>query len=286
MPTTFATFVIGTLALAGIFPLAGFWSKDEILLGAMEDGYPFILVLGLIGAFMTACYMGRCVFLTFFGEYRGHGHPHESPRSMTVPLILLAIPSVASASINAPAASRSSATGWPSRSLACSDFHLEHHEFNPVLAAVSLGVALAGSWSPRRWSSTGRTPPATGAIERVSALRALKTLLIEKYYLDKLFVDGVVGFIKGPLAQATYWTNQKIIDGVVNAVGVGTKLPAASPTTSSTRRASTASSTESAYRASETGGVLRLVQTGRVQQYALLLFATVGLLGLMLILFT
>ncbi len=79
MPTTYWTFMIGTVALAGIFPLAGFWSKDEILLGAAENGYPFILILGLIGAFMTACYMARCVHLTFHGEYRGHGHPHESP---------------------------------------------------------------------------------------------------------------------------------------------------------------------------------------------------------------
>src|SRR5438105_8076950 len=94
MPITYWTFIIGTLALAGIFPLAGFWSKDEILLGAMKNHYPYIFLLGLIGAFMTAAYMGRCVHLTFHGEYRGHGHPHESPRTMTVPLVPPAIPSV------------------------------------------------------------------------------------------------------------------------------------------------------------------------------------------------
>ena len=71
MPQTFWTFAIGSLALAGIFPLAGFWSKDEILVNAGHNGYQAFLVVGLVGAFMTAAYMTRCVYLTFFGEYRG-----------------------------------------------------------------------------------------------------------------------------------------------------------------------------------------------------------------------
>jgi len=71
MPQTFWTFMIGTLALAGIFPLAGFWSKDEILVNAGHNGYQAFVIVGLVGAFMTAAYMTRCVYLTFFGEYRG-----------------------------------------------------------------------------------------------------------------------------------------------------------------------------------------------------------------------
>src|SRR5687767_2591103 len=143
MPTTYWTFVIGTLALAGIFPLAGFWSKDEILLGALENNYPFILILGLVGAFMTACYMGRCVHLTFHGEYRGHGHPHESPRSMTVPLILLAIPSVLIGLINAPGILKF--TDWVAFHVPGVDhFHTPHHDLNPMLAGFSLLAAQAG----------------------------------------------------------------------------------------------------------------------------------------------
>ena len=87
MPTTYWTFLFGTLALAGIFPLAGFWSKDEILLGAEEDKLPVHphprphrRLHDRLPTWPAACY------LTFHGEYRGHGHPHESPRSMTVPL--------------------------------------------------------------------------------------------------------------------------------------------------------------------------------------------------------
>ena len=94
MPITFWTFMIGTLALAGIFPFAGFWSKDEILVTAGRSDYDVFLVVGLVGALLTAAYMTRCVYLTFFGEYRGHGQPHESERAITVPLIILSVFSI------------------------------------------------------------------------------------------------------------------------------------------------------------------------------------------------
>jgi NADH-quinone oxidoreductase subunit L len=91
MPKTFWTFVISAASLAGIFPLAGFWSKDEILAGTggMNAGvgsYYFVLVALLIGAFCTAGYMTRAVWYAFFGDYRGHGQPHESGARITVPL--------------------------------------------------------------------------------------------------------------------------------------------------------------------------------------------------------
>jgi NADH-quinone oxidoreductase subunit L len=79
MPQTYWTFVIGSLALAGIFPLAGFWSKDEILVNAGHNGYQAFVVVGAVGAFMTAAYMTRCIYLTFFGEYRGgHADAHDA----------------------------------------------------------------------------------------------------------------------------------------------------------------------------------------------------------------
>jgi NADH-quinone oxidoreductase subunit L len=282
MPTTYWTFVIGTLALAGIIPFAGFWSKDEILLGAMENGYAYILVLGIIGAFMTACYMGRCVHLTFHGEYRGHGHPHESPRSMTVPLVLLAIPAVLIGLTNAPGIEKFSQ--WVAFEPGVEHFHLEHHEFNPGLAVGSLLVAVAGlvvATMVFYWHNA----PAKGAWKRVPAFRALNTFLVEKYYLDKIFVGGVVGAIKGPIARGVYWTNQKIIDGVVNGVGVGAKLIGRFTYDVLDQKGVDGIVNGIGMSASETGGILRLVQSGRVQQYALMLFAAVGLLGLALILF-
>jgi NADH-quinone oxidoreductase subunit L len=94
MPQTYWTFVIATLALAGIFPLAGFWSKDEILVGAGHNGYKLFLAVGVVGAMMTAAYMTRCVYLTFYGEPRGaaadpHHHPHESNAVMLWPIYVL-----------------------------------------------------------------------------------------------------------------------------------------------------------------------------------------------------
>jgi NADH-quinone oxidoreductase subunit L len=284
MPTTYWTFIIGTLALAGIFPFAGFWSKDEILLGAMKNHYPYIFVLGLIGAFMTAAYMGRCVHLTFHGEYRGHGHPHESPRSMTVPLVLLAIPSVLIGLINAPGVEKF--THWvrfevPGLREA---FEIPEHKFNPGLAIFSFAVAVAGLLVATMvfyWKNA----PAKGAFERSPFLRGVKHVLIEKYYLDRIFVDGVVGFIKGPLARAVYWTNQNIIDGIVNAVGVGAKIVGRFTYDVIDQKGVDGIVNGIGVSASETGGVLRLVQSGRVQQYALMLFAAVGLLGLALVVF-
>jgi NADH-quinone oxidoreductase subunit L len=100
MPITFWTFLIASLANAGVVPFAGFWSKDETIVGAWTSGvFPnwgnVVAIVGLISAFLTALYMFRLVFLTFFTKPRydeHHVHPHESPAVMTIPLILLAIP--------------------------------------------------------------------------------------------------------------------------------------------------------------------------------------------------
>jgi NADH-quinone oxidoreductase subunit L len=92
MPITFITFFVSTLAIAGIFPLSGFFSKDEILYHALMDGNVILWGMGITGALLTAFYMFRLVFMTFFGESRvdPHVHPHESPKVMTVPLVILA----------------------------------------------------------------------------------------------------------------------------------------------------------------------------------------------------
>jgi NADH-quinone oxidoreductase subunit L len=99
MPVTFWTFLIASLANAGIVPFAGFWSKDEIIVGGWISDYQpigkIVAVVGLAAAFLTALYMFRLVFLTFFTRERfdtAHLHPHESPKSMAVPLVLLAVP--------------------------------------------------------------------------------------------------------------------------------------------------------------------------------------------------
>lgn len=282
MPTTFRTFIIGSLALAGIFPLAGFFSKDEILLGASKNGFPIILVLGLIGAFMTACYMGRACFLTFWGEYRGDGHPHESPRSMTVPLVILSVLSVTAGWLNFPGVDKF--TEWVPFRVPGVAFHPPHHEFNLLFAVLTsipafLGIGIAA------WVYYWQTAP-KGVLERSAPLRALHTLLVEKYYLDRIFVDGIIGSIKGPIARAVYWVNQNVIDGAVNGVAFVAQKLARLTYEVIDQKVVDGAVNGVGVTASEAGGALRLMQSGRVQQYAAILFAAVGLLGLAVTLFT
>jgi NADH-quinone oxidoreductase subunit L len=106
IPGTFWTFLIGTLAIAGIWPLAGFFSKDEILLSTLVAGKGVLFAIGLFTALLTAFYMARLLFMTFFGTFRGshetEHHIHESPPSMLVPLVLLAAGSVVAGWIHVP----------------------------------------------------------------------------------------------------------------------------------------------------------------------------------------
>jgi NADH-quinone oxidoreductase subunit L len=144
MPSTFWTFVIGTLALAGIPPLAGFWSKDEILAGAAQGqtkGYWLMLILGSITALMTAAYMTRAVWMTFFGEYRGEGTPHESPKVMTIPLWILAGMAVVAGFLNLPEALAPEGIALRFEHYVEPTFAfsaIEHPEFSYPLAGISV----------------------------------------------------------------------------------------------------------------------------------------------------
>jgi NADH-quinone oxidoreductase subunit L len=108
MPLTTWTFVIAAAANAGVFPLAGFWSKDEILVGSWvssSDVGKLVSIVGFVSAFLTALYMFRLVFLTFFGRERfdaAEVHPHEAPATMAVPLVLLAIPAAVIGFVGVP----------------------------------------------------------------------------------------------------------------------------------------------------------------------------------------
>jgi len=104
MPRTAAVYITGALALAGIFPLAGFWSKDEVLYSALQKGYPHVFWLLLIAAFFTAFYMTRQIWLVFFGKPRTTPaeHAHDNPPVILVPLIILAVLSVIGGALNLP----------------------------------------------------------------------------------------------------------------------------------------------------------------------------------------
>jgi NADH-quinone oxidoreductase subunit L len=280
MPTTFVTFMIGSLALAGVFPLAGFWSKDEILLGAAENGYRLFEVVGLIGAFMTAAYMTRCVYLTFFGSYRGHGHPHESPPPITVPLIILAVFSVGAGLLNAPGFEKFFELTENRVFLLAG---IEHHSFEIVPAVVSSVVVLAALALGGLLFFAGRLP--RGVTARSRAARAGYRLLANKYYLDHLYTGVVVGSIKGPIARAAYWANQKVIDGVVNGVGVASTRAGLWVYRHIDQRVVDGAVNGAGFGAEGFGGILRTIQTGRVQQYGALLFGATAVLALGLVIF-
>jgi NADH-quinone oxidoreductase subunit L len=285
MPVTFWTFLIGSVALAGIFPLAGFWSKDEILATAHLGGFDFFMVVGLIGAVMTAAYMTRCVYLTFFGEYRGHGHPHESPKAITGPLTVLAGFSVLAGFANASLFDIEKFKDYIEPRVAFPVDKIVTPDFNGWLASISVGLALvaiviaATYWlEQRHWGVRGLT-------ERSGAAKAGHTFLLNKYYLDHLYTDTVVAGIKGPIARASYWVNTNVIDGVVNSVGRGTAALGRATYRYVDRDVVDGAVNGLAHETDQAGGLLRPLQSGRLQRYALLLFAAVGLIALAIAIF-
>jgi NADH-quinone oxidoreductase subunit L len=273
MPVTFATFVIGSAALAGIFPLAGFWSKDEILVNAGHNGYAAFMIIGVIGAMMTAGYMTRCVWLTFFGEFRGHGHPHESPPQITGPLVILSFMAIVAGWLNGFGLHYFGK--WTENPVVASAMSLGHAteaKFSLATAVVSTVLVLVATgiaWAYYEYHAFGFLH---GLTERNAAAKAGYTFVEQKYYLDKLWTDVVVGSIKGPVAAAAYWINQNVIDGIVNGAGVGSRLVGQFVYRYIDQDLIDGAVNGTGFSAEEGGSVLRRLQTGRVQQYAAAFF--------------
>ena len=266
MPTTYWTFVAGSLSLAGIFPLAGFWSKDEILATLGHEGYTAVMWIAIGGAFVTAFYMARAVALTFHGDYKGHGHPHESPRIMTGPLIALAIPSIAFGVLNIPGVEFPGVgnfTQWLAvRVVPMGDHHAEAIDF--ILAASGLLAALAGiglGW--RIWGRDRETQAERDRFE----IPVLYPLLRRKYYIDDLAL-GMVGATMGPVARLVNWVNDYIIDGIVNGVALVTKGIGSFVYAIVDQRGIDGIVHGLSAGADLSGSAVRKWQTGRVQQYA------------------
>jgi NADH-quinone oxidoreductase subunit L len=280
MPITFATFMIATLALAGIFPLAGFWSKDEILLGAGKNGYGFFMVVGLVGAAMTAAYMTRCVYLTFFGEPRGaaaHHHPHESPPLITGPLVILAGFSIVAGLLNAPGLELFGKWIQNSTVLAAG---VPEHPFSITAALLSTAIVLGGGGTAFLYYWRGLRFPITAA----GAGKPVYTLLTHKYYLDDLYEGIIVKGIREPISQGAYWINQKVIDGVVNGAGIAARGIARFTYEVIDQKGVDGIVNGAGLSAEGSGSLLRHIQTGRVQQYAALMLGAVGVLALALVL--
>jgi NADH-quinone oxidoreductase subunit L len=258
IPITYATMLIGSLAIAGIPPLAGFFSKDEILGESFKLGFAWVWLVGFVVAGMTAFYMFRLMGLTFWGDFRGPreiwDRIHESPRVMTVPLILLAIPSALLGLFLGLPLGDSTLHRWLEPVFGEATERL-HHEvagyalfgIDGVLILASVGVAAAGiaiAWRLFGVELPG-LPKRAPDLETVRSLSARAPFLyrasLNKWWFDELN-DLLFIRIGGRVAAALWWFDREIVDGIVNGLG-------------SVTRAS--------------GRGLAQVQTGRVQNYAL-----------------
>ena len=266
MPTTYWTFMAGSLALAGIFPLSGFWSKDEILVALGHEGWVVVMWIAIAGAFVTAFYMTRAVAMTFFGEYKGHGHPHESPKIMTRPLVALAIPSIFFGLLNIPGVEWpviGNFTEWLAvRVVPMGDHHAEAIDF--VLAGSGIFAALLGI--ALGWMIWGKDRASQEERDRFD-VPALYPLLRRKYYIDDV-ADGLVGATMGPVARFVNWTNTYVFDGFVNAVGGATKWLGGWVYNGLDQLGVDGFFNGLSAAADSAGSSLRKLQTGRVQQYA------------------
>jgi len=227
MPVTFWTVFVASMALVGIFPLAGFWSKDEILSDAWDDR-PWVFVVALIGVFLTAVYVGRMLFLTFGGEYKGgeepehgepggHAEPHESPPLMLVPLVALAVMAAVAGLVNLDDGLETLIVGWLPKE---SEELVTHGGFQWWIALSSTAAGLAGLGAA--WLVYGARVVQPGRVRHFA--EPLPEILENKYYLDwlyeELFVRGVV--LGGAAWLLSLW-DRYVIDGAVNGIGTAAR---------------------------------------------------------------
>ncbi|HEX9942353.1 MAG TPA: NADH-quinone oxidoreductase subunit L [Thermoanaerobaculia bacterium] len=229
LPTTYRTFVIGALAIAGVPGFAGFFSKDEILHAAASGGHWLLYAVGLITAVLTAFYMFRAVHMTFHGEFRGtheqEHHLHESPPVMTVPLWVLAVGAVVSGFVGLPAERLNvfhhflqpvvyAVTGQPAAE------HTASWIFDAILISVAVLLAFAGIGLAFRLYGGTRGLAAEEAWER--RLPRARRVLANKYYVDELYDATVIRGTWG-LARGLFRFDAGVVDGLVNGVAYLTR---------------------------------------------------------------
>jgi NADH-quinone oxidoreductase subunit L len=274
MPVTFWTWIIGTLALAAVFPLAGFWSKDEVLAGAFDTGGytgTVVWVLGMLGGFVTAFYMARATVMTFFGSYRGHGHPHESPASMKWPLIILAVPAALIGFINLPFdfAHSWGFAAWTMPSLEYFETHPPHFFISLALGstiAAVLGLVL-GFLLYRTYKSPAEDP--------FNNLGLVTTVLQRKYFLDDLYSGVIMHTVRDRVSPVMYWINDNVIDRVVYRAGTATTAVGRSLYRTVDQKGIDGLVNGAGTGASWTGGLVKFAQSGNVQFYAGAMFVGV-----------
>jgi NADH-quinone oxidoreductase subunit L len=243
---TYMVFFAGALAIAGIPGLSGFFSKDEILASAYASGNYTVWILGLAGAGMTAFYMFRLIFMTFYGEERidheAKHHLHESPNVMVVPLQILAVLSIIGGYVGLPHILGGG--NWFSKFLSSTVGHHELHlsvQTEIILMAVSVGVGLFGIFLAYVIYLKKKGKPAETLASRLSLLYKL---VYNKYFIDEFYngvfvggamklgvilgkfdlgiIDGIVNgaaFLTRKISSASIVVDTNVVDGAVNGVG-------------------------------------------------------------------
>ena len=219
MPVTAGTFIIGWLAIAGVPPFAGFWSKDEILLFAYDKS-PVLYVVGLVTALLTAYYMTRQVILVFFGEARWHDahdehgahgdfHPHESPKVMLAPLVVLAGLSVVGGFIQLPfSSSTQRLEHWLEPVVEEGEHRLSTSadDLKYVLMAVAVVVALSGIVLSYMVYSKHR-------------MKAVEPKILEDAWGYDRAVSSFMGGPGRRIFDGVAWADARVVDGAVNGTG-------------------------------------------------------------------
>lgn len=311
MPHTHKTFIIAALALAGVAPFAGFWSKDEILVGTGGWGlfgstggngaYTLMLVMGLITTALTAGYMTRCVYLTFYGKYRGTGTPHESGKRIIVPLWILAGLAAVAGLINLPKGFQLVPSSWTERfahyiePVGVSYFpKISHATPSWTLGIFSIVVALVGiGWAflyyrkvdKRAELKESATELTNGITSKSKVAAGGYKLLVNGYYLDHLYTNLIVHTVRGKLARGIYWLDQKVINGLVDATGKAAVKAGHVVYDQIDQKGVDALVNNVASQTEQAGEEIRKMQTGKVQHYGGLMFLAAALLAILLIIF-
>lgn len=203
MPVTFAAMTVGVLAIAGIPPFAGFFSKDEILLAAAQASWPLYL-MAVVTSGLTAFYMARLLFVVFFGPEKPDNHPHEAPLSMCIPLGVLGVLAIVG--------------GFVPYTYHFGDWvrfgPASHSGLDWAIAGTSTALALLSIGLAWLMYGSGRV-----SAERLAwRFPGLYRLSYHKYYIDELY-QWLNQTVVGGIGRALYWLDLYVIDGIVNGLG-------------------------------------------------------------------
>ncbi|HPO15906.1 MAG TPA: NADH-quinone oxidoreductase subunit L [Candidatus Hydrogenedentes bacterium] len=209
MPITHLCFLAATLAICGVPPLAGFFSKDEILAAALPTHHTIIFGISLLVAALTPFYMFRIYFITFWGRHRTHHaeHAHEAPAVMWIPLAILGVLSVIGGLV-------------PMASYVSIGEHMAHHGINlavaiPATLAGLLGIGLSWFFYSNDAVRAARAAEAFGVVYRT---------IKRKFYVDEVYLFVTHNIIFGYVARPIAWFDRRVVDGGVNLSGWSTRM--------------------------------------------------------------